>query len=72
MELHIQNLIDDDRCYEAVRRLRWGSEIKCAHCEDKHIIKRGRDDKEHRADSIGRRNTFNQGGVYGTTSGMDV
>src|ERR1700710_726182 len=47
MELHIQNLIDDDRCYDAVRRLRWGSEIKCAYCQSKHIVKRGRDDKEH-------------------------
>jgi hypothetical protein len=24
------------------------------------------------ADSTGRRNTFNQGGVYGATSGVDV
>ena len=44
MELQIQNLIDDERCYEAVRQLRWKEGIKCPQCEDKHIIKRGRDD----------------------------
>lgn len=27
IELRIKNLIDGDRCYEAVRQLRWGSEI---------------------------------------------
>jgi len=47
MELRIQNLIDDDRCYEAVRQLRWGSGVKCADCQSKHIVNRGRDDKEH-------------------------
>lgn len=44
MELRIQNLIDDERCYEAVRELRWSEGIKCPHCEDRNIIKRGRDD----------------------------
>jgi transposase-like protein len=47
MELRIQNLIDDERCYEAVRQLRWGSGIHCAYCQSTHIMKRGRDDKEH-------------------------
>lgn len=46
MELRIQNLIDDERCYEAVRKLRWGSEVKCPHCEAKEIVKRGRDEQE--------------------------
>jgi transposase-like protein len=45
MELRIQSLIDDERCYEAVRQLRWGSGIKCAYCQSTHIMKRGRDDK---------------------------
>ena len=45
MELRIQNLMDDERCYEAVRKLRWGSGIQCAYCESKNIMKRGRDDK---------------------------
>lgn len=44
MELRLQSLIDDERCYEAVRQLRWRNGIKCPHCESKSIIKRGRDD----------------------------
>jgi transposase-like protein len=47
MSVDIQLCIHDHRCYEAVRRLRWGSEIKCAYCQGKHIIKRERDDQEH-------------------------
>jgi transposase-like protein len=47
MELRIQNLIDDECCYEAVRQLRWGSGIQCAYCQSKHIMKRGWGDKEH-------------------------
>ncbi len=46
MELRIQNLIDDERCYEAVRKLRWGSELRCPHCGAKKIVKRGRDERE--------------------------
>jgi len=46
MELSIHNLIDDARCYEAVRNLRWSDGISCPHCGSKEIIKRGFDDKE--------------------------
>jgi transposase-like protein len=46
MELRIQNLIDDERCYEAVRKLRWGSGVKCPHCEAMEIVRRGRDEQE--------------------------
>lgn len=46
MELRIQNLIDDERCYEAVRKLRWGSEVKCPRCEAKEIVRRGQDEQE--------------------------
>ena len=44
MELRLQSLIDDERCYEAVRHLRWSAGISCPPCEGKQIIKRGRDD----------------------------
>jgi transposase-like protein len=46
MELRIQNLIDDARCYEAVRKLRWPTGVQCAYCANKHVIRRGRDDKD--------------------------
>ena len=46
MELNIHNLIDDAKCFEAVRNLRWPNEIKCPHCKSNHIVKRGKDDTE--------------------------
>ncbi len=46
MEINIQNLIDDARCYEAVRDLRWPGKIFCPHCDSDDIIKRGKDDTE--------------------------
>ena len=44
MEINIQNLIDDARCYEAVRDLRWPGKTFCPHCNSDDIIKRGKDD----------------------------
>jgi len=32
MEINIQNLMDDARCYEAVRDSRWPGKIFCPHC----------------------------------------
>jgi transposase-like protein len=43
--LHIHHLIDDSKCYEEVRRLRWPYSIWCLHCESNKIAKRG---KNHR------------------------
>lgn len=49
MELNIHNLIDDAKCFEAVRNLRQPNEIQCPHCQSNHIVKRGKDDEqEHR------------------------
>lgn len=47
MEIRIQSLIDDNRCYETVRELRWQDGVKCPNCESKEVIKRGHD--EHQA-----------------------
>ena len=43
MELNIHNLIDDAKCFEAVRNLRWPDKVKCPHCQSNHIVKRGKD-----------------------------
>lgn len=45
MELKIFNLVDDRKCYEAIRDLRWSEGVTCPHCQSKHIIKRGVDDQ---------------------------
>lgn len=46
MEIRMQSLIDDARCYETVRQLRWPQEVHCPHCASKAVIKRGRDEHE--------------------------
>lgn len=37
----IQNLLDDAKCYEQVRQLRWPKGVACPHCESAAINKRG-------------------------------
>lgn len=45
--VNIQNLIDDAKCYEAVRGLRWPDGIvKCSFCGSTDIIRHGHDDTE--------------------------
>lgn len=41
MEIQIQNLIDDQRCYEVVRQLRWPNGVCCPRCQSANILKRG-------------------------------
>jgi transposase-like protein len=46
MEIRIQSLIDDEKCYETVRKLRWAEGVRCPHCESESVIRRGRDEHE--------------------------
>jgi transposase-like protein len=39
-------LIDEARCYEAVRDLRWPEKTLCPHCHSDRVIKHGKDDTE--------------------------
>ena len=41
MLVHIQALIDDAKCYEAVRQLRWPDGLRCPACSSAEITKRG-------------------------------
>ena len=45
MDIRIQDLIDEEKCYETIRKLRWPDGIQCPHCQSKCVIKRGRDDQ---------------------------
>ena len=40
----IQDLINDAKCFEVVRKMRWPEDVLCAHCGDQHVIKFGRDE----------------------------
>ena len=39
-------LIDDAKCFETVRRLRWPDGVQCPTCDSSKIIKQGRDDTQ--------------------------
>ena len=46
MTLNIRSLIDDVKCYEMVRDLRWPDGVRCPHCDSAHVTKQGRDETQ--------------------------
>lgn len=44
--LNIRDLIDDARCYQTVRDLRWPEGVSCPHCSASSVIKDGKDDTQ--------------------------
>lgn len=46
MTLSIQRLMDDAKCYEMVRELRWPQDVHCPHCDSVHIVKNGHDERD--------------------------
>jgi transposase-like protein len=44
--INIQDLIDDAKCYETVRGLRWPEGVECPHCGSAEISKRGHDERQ--------------------------
>ncbi len=48
MQVNIQNLINDEQCYQTIRELRWADcKVTCPHCNSLTIIKRGKDDVDN-------------------------
>ena len=43
MQLNIHGLIDNAKCYQMVRELRWPEGIECPWCHSTHVVKNGRD-----------------------------
>lgn len=43
MNLNLLHLIDDEKCYDAIRQKRWPNGVTCPHCNDSSITKQGRD-----------------------------
>lgn len=41
--VYIQKLIDDRKCFETVRELRWPQGVTCPHCDSSRITKQGHD-----------------------------
>ena len=44
--LNIQNLIDDAKCFETVRQMRWTNGVTCPHCTSPHVTKQGYDETQ--------------------------
>jgi transposase-like protein len=44
--IHIQSLIDDTKCFETVRALRWSDGIRCPACESSEVTNQGRADTQ--------------------------
>ena len=44
--VNIQDLIDDAKCYETVRTMRWPDGVMCPHCSSDAVIKNGRDETQ--------------------------
>ena len=47
MELTLLPLIDDQKCFELVRKLRWPEGGTCPHCDSPQVSQRGLDETQH-------------------------
>lgn len=46
MPINLQSLIDDAKCYETIRHLRWPEGVSCPKCDSKRIVKQGFDETQ--------------------------
>ena len=46
LNLNLTHLIDDAKCYEIVRQMRWKAGVCCPKCNSLNVIKRGKDDTQ--------------------------
>ena len=44
--LNIRAMIDDAKCFQAVRERRWPKGVRCAHCGADRVVKYGRDETQ--------------------------
>jgi len=44
--INIHHLIDDTKCYDTVRELRWPDGVKCPHCGSAEVSKQGHDERQ--------------------------
>jgi transposase-like protein len=44
--IHMQSLIDDAKCFETVRSLRWPDGVHCPLCDSAVVTKQGRDETQ--------------------------
>ena len=44
--IKLTNLLDEAKCYEVIRQLRWPDGVVCLHCRDRGVVRNGHDDRE--------------------------
>ena len=44
--INVLNLVDDAKCYQTVRDLRWPHSPTCPHCQSPRVASKGRDDTQ--------------------------
>src|SRR5512135_807116 len=44
--INLPNLIDDAKCFQTVRDLRWPDGVTCPHCSSQRVVKDGKDDTQ--------------------------
>ena len=44
--INLQTLINEQKCYEIARQLRWPEGVTCSKCDSKHVVKRGFDETQ--------------------------
>jgi transposase-like protein len=44
--IKLTNLLDEAKCYEVIRQLRWPDGIVCLHCRGTGVVRNGHDDRE--------------------------
>ena len=44
--INLQTLIDEQKCYETVRQLRWPEGVTCSKYNSHHVVKRGFDETQ--------------------------
>lgn len=42
----IRHLLDNSKCFEHIRTLRWPGGVRCPHCNSEQISKQGKDDTQ--------------------------
>jgi transposase-like protein len=44
--IKLTNLLDEAKCYEVIRQLRWPDGVVCLHCRNRGVVRNGHDDRE--------------------------
>ncbi|WP_172806788.1 transposase, partial [Endozoicomonas arenosclerae] len=44
--MKLYDLLDNAKCFEQIRQIRWPDGVKCPHCASSDITRQGKDDSQ--------------------------